>query len=727
MFDEKLFPHVHEHMGAFPPEKPRYTMTENVEHITREMRSTIDRLLRFEERLKNEFNDLMVRIGNDNALFKDTFSTAHTTFIQEVKNEVNAFERNVDATVRLWQTDTETNYATLSEDVKKQIADYMTSTQELFDAFKDAIETRLEDYNTNHGQAFADYQQKLTTEINTFEATVNANFTNFTNSMTETMQTFQNTWTQIVEQRLDTQDAKISDAEMYMKTNLVGTVTQTIGDMKDSGELADIIEGEVFTDLENKINNTERVVNVMSFGAVGDGETNDTNAFTNAINVIKENGGGILYIPKTYTFAVHSNGVLCLDICSNIEITGGGRILLADGSTDGTQAIISNTENIENVYIHDIIVDGNEKLTKETISNVSIINAKNVVIENVTCKNANFCGLMLRDTIGQEQNKIINNTVLNTGYIAIQVTNNNNVLIANNIIDGTVDNGIDCEGNATTNESVAGNIVIANNVIDNIGNVGVFIESMGNIVVNGNTMENIKNGIYCNRINSGSFRNIITSNRIKGTGEEIGIRLNNNVGLMLINGNFVENFAKCVYCKTGIVGVVIESNYFIPVTGGVCVDVARIENCLVRCLIKNNYAYRESNSKAFYFISPIGVGGYSERIYESVVNENYINNEVDSYERFIDSVKTSIHSDWNACALYSEDKTILHLTSSANITTGVYLYINDEWYLVSEIIGGCPVVTTVDGENGDFTESLNVESLEIYVFTATEFINVTTL
>jgi hypothetical protein len=43
--DEKHFMPCEPHAGSFPSEKPRYTVTEEVEHTAREMKNTIDRLL----------------------------------------------------------------------------------------------------------------------------------------------------------------------------------------------------------------------------------------------------------------------------------------------------------------------------------------------------------------------------------------------------------------------------------------------------------------------------------------------------------------------------------------------------------------------------------------------------------------------------------------------------------------------------------------------------------
>ena len=53
MFDDKYFPPFSGFgdCDSTPGEKHHFTMTENMEHVTREMRATIDRLLKFECRM----------------------------------------------------------------------------------------------------------------------------------------------------------------------------------------------------------------------------------------------------------------------------------------------------------------------------------------------------------------------------------------------------------------------------------------------------------------------------------------------------------------------------------------------------------------------------------------------------------------------------------------------------------------------------------------------------
>lgn len=240
---------------------PRYTMTEEVEHTARLMRETIDRLLKFEERAKAEIAKLSKQVMSDNVIFKNTMYEAYNGFLMEVKNEINIFEGNIEADIKLFKQEIETNYANLAETVntrivefeskyEKEMTELNTSIQNQYNAFIEAVNERIDLNNENMSQAFAEYQRQLTTEMNTFQQNMTANYESFTESIGNSFHEFRQNWEETMTQRFAAQDGKISDAEAYMKTNLGATVTTLIGDMHANGDFTEIIEGEVFNDLE---------------------------------------------------------------------------------------------------------------------------------------------------------------------------------------------------------------------------------------------------------------------------------------------------------------------------------------------------------------------------------------------------------------------------------------------------------------------------------------------
>jgi hypothetical protein len=62
--------------------------------------------------------------------------------------------------------------------------------------------------------------------------------------------------------------------------------------------------------------------NVMSYGAKCDGATNDTAAFTSALNAANSNGGGEVFVPSTAAGACVIAGQLVMDGFSGVSLSG---------------------------------------------------------------------------------------------------------------------------------------------------------------------------------------------------------------------------------------------------------------------------------------------------------------------------------------------------------------------------------------------------------------------
>jgi hypothetical protein len=308
--------------GTFPAEKPRYTISENVEYAVREMKATIDRMLKFENRVKKDIADLSSQVSSDNVIFKDTLYNAWQIFQQELKNEVNLFESNVDATVSLFQTDVESNYSNLSEELNGQVTTLESKYLELYNTFSDNISKRIDTNNATVTQAFNDYKGSLTTEVNAFELSVNEIVDTFTQSINNTINTFKQTWEQIITDRLRVQDDRISDNEMYMKTNLANSIQALLSDLHQSGEFSEIIQGEIFNDLTDKINKTATYVTPQMYGAKGDGVTDDTLAIQKCvIHAYKNNE--VAHIPN----GIYKISKPIIVYGSSNELAGGVRII----------------------------------------------------------------------------------------------------------------------------------------------------------------------------------------------------------------------------------------------------------------------------------------------------------------------------------------------------------------------------------------------------------------
>ena len=67
-------------------------------------------------------------------------------------------------------------------------------------------------------------------------------------------------------------------------------------------------------------------VNVKTYGAVGDGVTNDTAAFNAALTALATAGGGRCLVPKgTYLISATTNPAITSHVSSNVHLVGEGR------------------------------------------------------------------------------------------------------------------------------------------------------------------------------------------------------------------------------------------------------------------------------------------------------------------------------------------------------------------------------------------------------------------
>lgn len=105
------------------------------------------------------------------------------------------------------------------------------------------------------------------------------------------------------------------------------------------------------------------VYNVKSYGAVGNGSTDDTNAIRSAISAAASPGGGIVFFPAgTYIVSQHFATQRCLDLASGVILWGENRattiIKLANGQATGTQRLVYASA-VSNVGVRDLTFDGN--------------------------------------------------------------------------------------------------------------------------------------------------------------------------------------------------------------------------------------------------------------------------------------------------------------------------------------------------------------------------------
>ena len=143
------------------------------------------------------------------------------------------------------------------------------------------------------------------------------------------------------------------------------------------------------------------IYNVKQYGATGDGETDDTEAISDAIDALPV--GGTLYFPEG-VYRVSN-----INVKSNMIIKGAGWcsiIKLLDATTDyhGRNNCL-NIENVENVIIRDIKLDGNRSTQQSTASaqdarlnGLHMRYASDIYVENVWMYNNGYHGCIMTYT-----------------------------------------------------------------------------------------------------------------------------------------------------------------------------------------------------------------------------------------------------------------------------------------------------------------------------------------
>lgn len=126
----------------------------------------------------------------------------------------------------------------------------------------------------------------------------------------------------------------------------MANIGSTLSKYTSASELSNLLESDKFG-----------IVSVKTYGAVGDGVTDDTEAIQDAIDTMHAVGGGVIYLPKgTY---LTSTSLL---LYTNISLIGAGRQVSVIYNTNvaGEAAIKkSGTSRIQTVSIENLQVRGN--------------------------------------------------------------------------------------------------------------------------------------------------------------------------------------------------------------------------------------------------------------------------------------------------------------------------------------------------------------------------------
>jgi len=272
------------------------------------------------------------------------------------------------------------------------------------------------------------------------------------------------------------------------------------------------------------------VINVLDFGAKGDGSTDDTNSIQAALNSISTTG--------TVFFPTGTYIITTLSLPKSCSLMGAGysttTLKLKNSATANTDFITTNYQN--NVKISGIFFDGNaanQTYSSDNGQNAILVrNSNNVTISECRFLNWGKDGISLySDNVASdpiENITITNNFFESSRRCGVTIISGAKITIANNHFSGlssytpVTNGGITYEPNANTDTLV--DLVITGNTFSTmlagcrITDALAVGPSINNIVISNNTFTSISGEsavVSYKMLNAGIT---ITSNRFKSCG-----------------------------------------------------------------------------------------------------------------------------------------------------------------------------------------------------------------
>ncbi|GHJ59124.1 hypothetical protein NOK12_16420 [Nocardioides sp. OK12] len=415
-------------------------------------------------------------------------------------------------------------------------------------------------------------------------------------------------------------------------------------------------------------------------------------------------------------------GAVCLDLKDGVFLGGSGTLRLADGVAAGSGAIVTNTAAAitHAGLLAPLTIDGNRAGSPTSgLDNACLYGAGACTYDGVTSINAGHVGLMMRGD-GCQRNWIVRNLVRDCAYIGIQGQKNEGIIVSWNQIYDCGDNGIDIEGNDVSGVGLGygKQVVITGNIVDGCLN-GVFLESTGQALVQGNFLYNVDHGVILNRINTGAYEAIISGNAVKNeaaTGTA-GVIIINASGRALITGNTFDGFTY------GIRGHIAE---FVVAHGNIYRNISlylvAAEAGANKLLKTRVFGETYGGEQVAGFPKTINDVGDS-RLYRVSVEAAW---SLEAGQALRDTyhyrtTATASNPGWGAYAIYYNGETIVYIPNQAP-TAGQYLKINGTHYYVTSASGAeVHIGAAAAGHaHGDYTANTN-GAHTVSVYAANEY------
>ena len=218
---------------------------------------------------------------------------------------------------------------------------------------------------------------------------------------------------------------------------------------------------------------------ITSFGAVGDGVTDNVTAIQNTFNYAATNHC-IALIPAG-TFA-YSGNITATGIA--VAGTGAASILAPLSVTNESLTVTGSGGSVSNLVM---VSTATTRLTTPWSGMIWVNNAANYYIENVLINNSSSVGIMSYNSHG---GYVVNNTVENTLADSITQTNGSyDITVSGNRILNASDDGI--SNNSYVGEPLVHDITVqGNTVLNNLLGRGVEVSGGSNITFSSNYVDN---------------------------------------------------------------------------------------------------------------------------------------------------------------------------------------------------------------------------------------------
>lgn len=465
--------------------------------------------------------------------------------------------------------------------------------------------------------------------------------------------------------------------------------------------------------------------NIENYGAIAVEEQPGFDS-REAIQKAIDNGVKTLYVPDGKTFEIGIDGKnydgkgsgIGLNLKSNMKIYGGGTLKAKD-NIGGSFTLLGNTnDSIENVTIEEITIDGNYSNANNDTSrsNIVLFGAINSRISNVKSINSPYVGIMIR---GGSSNTIENNYVNNSNYIGIQIHKQSGTRIEGNEVYNSKDNAIDVEGNVVASEEGEGSkIIISKNVTDK-SKSGIFIESTGKTNITSNHVYNTTHGaVYINRINSGSFYNIISDNQfVNEEQSEIrsGIIVANSSGKTIIHDNIIKGYTYGIKTNLNSNNLLINDNYFGKIAKYLIFPEKK-ENSLVKSEIGLNFLEEKQVSG---FPKTIPETEDSRTFNVSVVPAKSLETDKsirDNY--YYKESKIEINNAQSVSVFNAGATKLTFKNDPPNI--GDIIKLKGIFYKVTAKDGNVVTIISVNANSGDYPNNVD-ENNAVYIYTEKEY------